>query len=192
MHQCPFCSTDKVSLKSLVSHRRLCRKNPDRQTTPFQNDVWQKQKGTNQYLKADHLGLKKPQISESTRKKLADAIRARPKKSGTGLRWFRSLCSFKFNVFNYPEEFDLALIEKHGWYSASNRGGNSNGVSRDHMLSVRFAFDNGIDPMLVSHPANCKLLRHNDNVSKFSKCSITHEELKARIEKWNARYGPVA
>jgi hypothetical protein len=175
-----------------VSHKRLCSKNPNRKTTSFQDLAWQKQKGTNQYIKAQALGLPKPEITTQTREKLASAIKARPKKSGSGLRWFRSLCSFKFNVFDYPKGFDLLLVKQYGWYSASNRGGNLNGVSRDHMLSVRFAFDNNIDPELVSHPANCQLLRHNDNVSKLSKCSLTLEELKSRIDKWNNTYGPIA
>ena len=188
---CPFCQKEYASLRSVESHRRLCKQNPNRSKSPFENAEWQKQKGTNQYIKAQQLGIAAPTISEETRKKLSDAIKARPKKDGVGLKWFRQRCAFTFNVYNYPEEFELPLIEKYGWYSASNHGGNLNGVTRDHMLSVRFAYDNGIDPKLVSHPANCRLLVHKENVSKYSKCSITLEELKQRIVEWETKYGPV-
>ena len=96
--------------------------------------------------------------------------------------------SFDFNLADYPEEFNFSLIEEYGWYSASNRGNNLNGVSRDHMVSVKFGYENNIDPNIISHPANCRLMRHNDNVSKNEDCSISLEELKVRIEKWNLKY----
>jgi hypothetical protein len=97
-------------------------------------------------------------------------------------------CSFKFNVFDYPEEFDLFLIEEYGWYKAKNRGDNLNGISRDHMISVRYGFDNNIPTEHISHPANCKLMQHSNNSSKNIKCSISYEELLEKIEKWNKKY----
>ena len=104
------------------------------------------------------------------------------------LNYYRFQCQFKFNLKDYPEEFDFSLIEKYGWYLAKNRGDNLNGVSRDHIVSVRFGFDNKIDPSIISHPANCQLLRHNDNVSKHKKSSMTIDELLAKIQKWDDRY----
>ena len=101
---------------------------------------------------------------------------------------YRKRASFEFNLADYPEEFNFSLIEEYGWYSASNRGNNLNGVSRDHMVSVKFGYENNIDPNVISHPANCRLMRHNDNISKNKDCSITLEELKIRIEKWNNKY----
>lgn len=100
-------------------------------------------------------------------------------------------CQFKFNLSDYPNEFDFSLIENYGWYKAKNRGDNLNGVSRDHMISVRYGYDNNISPDIISHPANCRLMRHNDNVSKHSKCSITIDELLTRIEHWNVKYTPI-
>ena len=97
-------------------------------------------------------------------------------------------CNFNFNLKDYPEEFDFTLIEKYGWYKAKNRGNNLNGVSRDHMYSIREGYNNNIDPYYISHPSNCKLLRHNDNVRKHSKCSITFDELKERVKYWNLKY----
>lgn len=104
------------------------------------------------------------------------------------LKNYRSKASFIFNLSDYPEEFDFTLVEKYGWYKASNRGNNPNGVSRDHMVSVKFGYENKIDPSIISHPANCKLMRHNDNVSKYTDCQITIEELLERIKKWDEKY----
>ena len=101
---------------------------------------------------------------------------------------YRADCSFKFNLKDFPLEFDFTLIEKYGWYKPKNRGNNLCGVSRDHMVSVKFGFDNSIDPNIISHPANCRLIRHSENVSKYSKNSITLEQLLNNIEKWDLKY----
>lgn len=102
-------------------------------------------------------------------------------------------CAFKFNVYHYPEKFDLSLIEKHGWYECYSpkcgKENNTNGVSRDHMVSVMYGYKNGIDPKIISHPANCELVLQRDNISKREKCSISLEELMGRINKWNEEYG---
>ena len=89
---------------------------------------------------------------------------------------------------DYPDEFDFELIEQYGWYKAKNRGNNLNGVSRDHMYSVKEGFLNKVDPKILAHPANCRLIRHNDNVSKGSKSTITLEQLLERIRIWNKKY----
>ena len=101
---------------------------------------------------------------------------------------YRADCSFNFSIKDYPSEFDFKLIEKYGWYSAKNRGNNLGGVSRDHMVSVKYGFVNNIPAEYIKHPANCKLLIHNENVSKGSKISITYEELLERIKLWDAKY----
>lgn len=90
-------------------------------------------------------------------------------------------CKFKFNVYDYPTLIDLTLISEHGWYKASNRGNNLNGISRDHSYSVKEGFKNNIDPKIISHPANCVLMKQSDNSSKKTKCNITIEKLLERI-----------
>lgn len=102
---------------------------------------------------------------------------------------YRNQCSFKFGISSYPKEFNFDIIRENGWYKAKNHGDNLHGVSRDHMYSVREGFNNKIDPYLISHPANCKLLIHTENESKHDKCSITLEELKERVRIWNIKYG---
>ena len=101
---------------------------------------------------------------------------------------YRSKCEFTFSLNDYPDKFDFTLIEIHGWYKAKNRGNIPNGVNRDHMYSVKEGYDNNIEPYIISHPANCQLLLHRDNVKKNIKCCITLDELLERIEKWNNKY----
>ena len=98
---------------------------------------------------------------------------------------YTSDCQFKFNLGKYPNEFDFNLIEKFGWYNPVN---NNNGVSRDHMISIKYGYENNIDPRIISHPANCKIMKQNNNASKGSDCSISLDELLNRIEEWNIKY----
>lgn len=102
---------------------------------------------------------------------------------------YRLQTVFKFNLNDYPEEFDFSLIKECGWYKAKNHGDNLNGISRDHMFSVSEGFKQGIDPYYISHPANCKLMKHEDNFKKNKYCSITKEELFQKVNEWNEKYG---
>tara|TARA_B110000285_G_C15027015_1_gene564679 strand:+ start:444 stop:1208 length:765 start_codon:yes stop_codon:yes gene_type:complete len=156
--------------------------------------------------------------SEETKQKIADALKKEPKtctckqcstefkhhrskmycstecqkqfrrRNLTELRKYRLDASFNFNVFNYPKEFNIELINEHGFYSAANRGNNLNGISRDHMYSCKMGLINNIDPKIIGHPANCRLMKHNDNVSKYSNSSITIKELLERIATWEKTY----
>ena len=49
------------------------------------------------------------------------------------------------------------------------------------MISVRYGFDNSIDPSIISHPANCKLMRHRDNKRKHTNISMSKEELIEKV-----------
>ena len=102
---------------------------------------------------------------------------------------YRSQTKFKFALNSYPNEFDFWLIKESGWYKASNHGDNLKGISRDHMFSVDEGYKQCVDPYLISHPANCKLMKHEDNFKKLTKCSITLDELLDRVDKWNNKYG---
>ena len=112
------------------------------------------------------------------------------------IRHYRSRCKFSFNVYQYPNEFDIELIKTYGWYSpggkyCKNSNINLTGVSRDHLYSVSDGFSNDINPKLLSHPANCGIMLHNGkggNNSKNGNSSITLEELKLRILEWDNRY----
>lgn len=101
-------------------------------------------------------------------------------------------CQFDFSLNLFPDEFDFSLIEKYGWYRAKNHGNNLNGISRDHMISIKYGYENNINPEIIKHPANCSLMKHGDNVSKNKNCSITLNELLDRIKLWNIKYGALA
>jgi len=98
---------------------------------------------------------------------------------------------FTFNISYFQNEFDFELIKRFGWYSAKNRGNNLGGVSRDHMFSIKDGYKNNIDPKIISHPANCKLMIHNDNSKKWTNSSISLDELKKRIIEWNLKYDEI-
>lgn len=102
---------------------------------------------------------------------------------------YKNLCAFTFALNDFPDEFDFNLINEYGWYKAKNHGDNLNGISRDHMISKDFGFENLIDPYIISHPANCKLLQQTKNASKGSKNSLTLDELLKRIKFWHEKYG---
>lgn len=54
------------------------------------------------------------------------------------LRAYRLDASFNFNLKDYPDKFDFDLIKKYGWYSPTNKNNNLDGVSRDHVVSVKY------------------------------------------------------
>lgn len=113
----------------------------------------------------------------------------RQNKNKTEKVLYRKMCNFKFNLNDFPEEYNFDLIRENGWYKAKNRGNNLYGVSRDHIVSVKFGFEHSIDPYIISHPANCQLLIHTDNESKNCKCDMSIEELIEKINKWHKKYG---
>ena len=102
--------------------------------------------------------------------------------------FYRTECKFEFSIFDYPNEFDLYLIDDHGWYSPSNKRNNLKGVSKDHMYSVMDGYLNKIPAEIISHPANCKLLLYSDNSRKKNNSSISIDELKNRIYEWDKKY----
>lgn len=113
----------------------------------------------------------------------------------SNIRHYRSKCKFDFNVFDYPDEFNLDLVKKHGWFSPNgykrkNKFVNLTGVSKDHLYTISDGYINGIDPKILSHPANCEIIIHNGpngNNSKRSS-SITLSDLHLKIDVWNKKY----
>ena len=111
----------------------------------------------------------------------------------TAKEQYRASARFKFNVYHYPEEFNLSLIEQYGWYTCpglKRKGQPKNilGVSRDHIISVSYGFANNIDTKIISHPANCRIMLHLDNKTKNTKCDITVDQLLEKIKIWDQKY----
>jgi C2H2-type zinc finger len=94
---------------------------------------------------------------------------------------------FTFNVYCYPELFDLDLLTQLGWYAPGGKSGNWNlcGLSRDHKVSVNESIKNNYDPYYITHPLNCELMPHSENNVKKTKSSITYEQLKELIDAYD-------
>jgi len=94
---------------------------------------------------------------------------------------------FTFNVYHYPDLFDLILLNSVGWFSPGGHAGkwNINGLSRDHKVSVTEAIANNYDPYYITHPLNCELMPHSQNNSKKTNSSITYSELKKLVAAYD-------
>lgn len=79
---CVFCGKECKNKNSHVNHERMCKNNPDRKMIP-KNEKWREsmrnRKTTNQYIKANELGLDKPKysVTDETRKKISESNRKR-------------------------------------------------------------------------------------------------------------------
>lgn len=92
---------------------------------------------------------------------------------------YRNDCIFRFNVYDYPDRFNLKLLERHGWYHPVN---NPRGVSRDHIVSIAEGWKNNVNPRVMGHICNCKLMLHSDNKKKGTKSDLTIENLQSNID----------
>ena len=75
----------------------------------------------------------------------------------------------------------ITNYNKHGFYSKNN----INGVVKDHKVSIKYGFDNKIDPLIIGHPANCEFLFYYQNSIKSSNNSISFERLLLEIKEFN-------
>lgn len=93
-----------------------------------------------------------------------------------------SRTSFKHG-FKPNNEEEIKLLKEHGVFNNIN---NTKGCVRDHLLSRRYGFENNIPTWIISHPANCEIVLHSENVRRSSSNDnlITLEELLERIENW--------
>jgi len=96
---------------------------------------------------------------------------------------------FTFNVFHYPDLFDINLLKNVGWFSPGGKAGkwNPNGLSRDHKVSVNDAISNDYDPYYITHPLNCELMPHIENNKKKTKSSITYNELVFLVDEYDKK-----
>lgn len=101
---------------------------------------------------------------------------------------YRIRCNFSFDISIYKNEFNLNLLYSNGVYKAKNRGDNFNGVVKDHIFSVNDSYKISLNPLIVSHPANCELLIHVNNLKKGKKSKITLKELLTKIKYFEKKY----
>ena len=95
--------------------------------------------------------------------------------------------AFKFNVYDYPDLFNLHLLTEVGFYGPNGKSGkwNPHGLSRDHKISVSDAIKNKYDPYYITHPLNCEIMPHTENNKKKTNSSITYEELVSSVDKYD-------
>ena len=106
----------------------------------------------------------------------------------------RNRYKFTFNVYNYPDLFDLDRIKEIGWFAPGGKSGrwNINGLSRDHKVSVNEAILNNYDYYYITHPMNCEIISHKMNNKKKTKSSITYEELVKLVDDYDRKMAPSA
>ena len=99
----------------------------------------------------------------------------------------RGRYEFTFNVYDYPDLFDLELLKEKGWYSPKGKSGkwNPKGLTRDHRISKTEAVRNNYDPYYIKHPLNCQLLTQTENNIKRTNNSINYEELVKMVNEWD-------
>ena len=86
-------------------------------------------------------------------------------------------CAFKFDVYLSTQIKGHTLL-KTGKLDKMD-------LHRDHMISIKYGWENKIPAEIISHPANCHIMRYEENCAKNADVSITQEELKDRITNWN-------
>jgi hypothetical protein len=91
-------------------------------------------------------------------------------------------CQFKFNPYALPSIPGYNLLLATG---INHPITNPSGVTIDHMLSVEYGWRNGVDPLIISHPANCQYMSVQDNSRKNTTSSISLLDLIHRIESNN-------
>ena len=102
----------------------------------------------------------------------------------------RAIYKFRFNVYDYPDLFDLKLLSEVGFYAPRGKAGkwNPTGLSRDHRVSVDEAIRNNYDPYYITHPLNCELMPHLENNSKNTASSITYTQLITLVDAYDKMY----
>lgn len=107
-----------------------------------------------------------------------------PEYERTSITRYRYLASFRLHPAELRRIAGFNKLVELGWY---NKDSNPKGVVKDHRLSVKFGFDNKIDPVILSHPTNCEFLTVAENSRKSYDCSISLLELQKAITEWNSK-----
>ena len=74
---------------------------------------------------------------------------------------------FRFNIMHHPDLFDIKELKRIGWYKPQKN--RKNGLSKDHIISVKEAIKNNYDPYYITHPINCALIPFSENSRKGNK-----------------------
>ena len=127
------------------------------------------------------MGVKTKSISESTH---SYYIRNKLYKNKQPKKKYKTEGLFHFERKLYNLLFEFTDLTINSWRKDKIHP-ELNSTSRDHMISQDYGYTHHIDPYLISHPANCMLMKLSDNIRKRTECSITLGELIERVEFFN-------
>lgn len=125
----------------------------------------------------------------ANRRNLSDAIKL--SRGTLNEDWTESFKIYRRNCefdFKFEEQYKIENIELLNENKVYNPKTNKNGWVKDHMFSVWDGWkhpDGPVDPAIISHLANCKIMLQQENAKKHTDSSITLEELKIKIENWD-------
>lgn len=125
---CKFCNQARKNYNAVINHERLCKLNPDRQTTPFQQKDFKKNHIENGATKAKKLGLPLPVVSDLTREKIRTHVKNRSE-------------SLKKSIAEKVSKTIKEKVEKGEWHTslAKNMLHNYNGVTLHGKWEVAYA-----------------------------------------------------
>lgn len=152
--------------------------------------TWENPNRTLSFLGKSHTDETRSIISKKSSQKFTEEYKERLYESGL---WTRPEEKSDFEIYNELSNWikpmwDIAenqnLLEHGIWHPTQNR----NGVVRDHIVSRKFGFDNGVFPEILRHPANCSIMLHKNNSSKGPKSGLTLYELFDKIKKYQGTW----
>jgi len=135
MNICKFCSSIRKNANSLRNHERLCKNNPEKQLTYFATHQKEIKIRSNQFIKAEQLGLNKPIVSDDTKNKIREAnskrsyewnklngakISATIKEKVKNRTWHTSLAKhmhYSYNGFDLHGKWELSYAK---WLDLNN------------------------------------------------------------------------
>lgn len=90
---------------------------------------------------------------------------------------------FTFSLKTYPDLFGhmSKQLKEVGIWSYDN----TDGLTRDHKISVNEAIHNNYDPYYIKHPLNCELMSWTENNKKKTKSSLMFSELKLLVDEYD-------
>ena len=100
----------------------------------------------------------------------------------------RNRYTFNFNIYEYPDLFNIRLIKEKGWHSYGGRFNyNPEGLTRDHKVSINESIKNNYDPYYIRHPLNCEIMTFKENNKKKTRSSILYSELVKLVDEYDKR-----
>ena len=114
-----------------------------------------------------------PEESREVGRKIRDdqvkSLRATPEELVDAFLFYKS------RVWAETKRNDLKMLENY-----DKRG--KHGYHLDHMFSIFEGFKQNIDPSIVGHIKNLRMIPYKENLSKFNKCSIALDDLIKMIK----------